>query len=143
MMRRYRFVEEGLTIGGVETEDVVRQTREHVKLWNRVDLMDECGGCNGGGNGGSGRERYLDVIEQRDKFLFEGLAQLLEMQTPGRERCEECVYRTSYGSERLGQFGGVRLCEGCKETWRVWIELLPQRAWAVFPELDGHQLLFT
>ncbi|KAL8387038.1 hypothetical protein RB595_010204 [Gaeumannomyces hyphopodioides] len=37
MMRRYRFVEEDLTIGRPETDAIVAQTRRNVKLWNRVD----------------------------------------------------------------------------------------------------------
>jgi len=37
MMRRYRFVEDGLMIGRPETDHVIAQTRQHVKLWNRVD----------------------------------------------------------------------------------------------------------
>ena len=40
MMRRYRFVEEDLSIGRTETGDVVAQTRRNVKLWNRVDASD-------------------------------------------------------------------------------------------------------
>jgi hypothetical protein len=40
MMRRYRFVEEGLTVGRLETEDVVAETRRNVKLWHRFDDSD-------------------------------------------------------------------------------------------------------
>jgi hypothetical protein len=36
-MRRYRFVEDGLMIGKPETTAVVKQARQHFKLWNRVD----------------------------------------------------------------------------------------------------------
>lgn len=36
MMQRYRFVEEGLTIGRQENKQVVDQTRQHFKLWNRL-----------------------------------------------------------------------------------------------------------
>ncbi|TLS25786.1 hypothetical protein PpBr36_06879 [Pyricularia pennisetigena] len=39
MMRRYRFVEEDLTIGKPETAAVVAQTRRNFKLWNRVDAQ--------------------------------------------------------------------------------------------------------
>ncbi|KAL8351287.1 hypothetical protein RB598_006188 [Gaeumannomyces tritici] len=41
MMRRYRFVEEGLTIGRAETDVVVAETRRNVKLWNRVDAVPQ------------------------------------------------------------------------------------------------------
>ncbi|TLD10184.1 hypothetical protein PgNI_05380 [Pyricularia grisea] len=39
MMRRYRFVEEDMTIGKPETAAVVAQTRRNFKLWNRVDAQ--------------------------------------------------------------------------------------------------------
>ncbi|MGW3635424.1 hypothetical protein ACWD7F_35700 [Streptomyces sp. NPDC005122] len=37
-MRRYRFVEDGLTIGTPETSEVVRAARANVKLWYRSDV---------------------------------------------------------------------------------------------------------
>lgn len=40
MMRRYRFVEEDLTVGKAETAAVVDETRHNVKLWNRVDAQN-------------------------------------------------------------------------------------------------------
>lgn len=46
MMRRYRFVDDALTIGNPETEQVVMDARAHVKLWNRVDQCAELAGEN-------------------------------------------------------------------------------------------------
>jgi hypothetical protein len=131
-MRRYRFVEEGLVIGKPETEEVVAQTRRNIKLWNRVDLKGEIRD-----DGAS----YRDAIKQEGRVLFEGLADLLELQDTDRERCRECRYRPSYGAERIGQFGGVELCEGCREGWADYIRSLPRRAAEAFPELRSTQLL--
>ncbi|OIW27381.1 hypothetical protein CONLIGDRAFT_633738 [Coniochaeta ligniaria NRRL 30616] len=131
MMGRYRFVEDGLTIGKPETEDVISQTRRKFKLWNRVDSGRECG---------PDEARYCEVIRQSGRLLFDGLADLLQRQEPGRERCDRCRYRMSYGAERSGEFGGVELCDECREGWRFYIESLPQRAAAAFPELHGTQL---
>jgi hypothetical protein len=38
VMRRYRFVEDGMMIGLPETSTVVKQARQNIKLWNRVDV---------------------------------------------------------------------------------------------------------
>ncbi|KAM7216474.1 hypothetical protein V8F06_008187 [Rhypophila decipiens] len=146
MMRRYRFVEEGLMVGKEEDEEVVSQTKKHVKLWNRVEIqLTEEGGneitedetLNGIENR---KVRYMHVIRNKDRLLFDGLAELLELQMPDRVRCSDCNYRSSYGSEGLGQFGGVQLCRECKEGWRVWIESLPRRAAEAFPELRETRL---
>jgi hypothetical protein len=39
-MRRYRFVEDGMMIGRPETTTVIKQARQHFKLWNRVDMQN-------------------------------------------------------------------------------------------------------
>lgn len=131
MMGRYRFVEEGLTIGRPETEDVVTQTRRHFKLWNRVDSRQESS---------ADQASYREAIRQSGRLLFDGLAELLQRQEPERGRCGQCRYRMSYGAERLGKFGGVELCDGCRELWRAYVESLPQRAAVAFPELRGTRL---
>ncbi|KAB5585819.1 hypothetical protein GE09DRAFT_1277277 [Coniochaeta sp. 2T2.1] len=130
-MGRYRFVEEGLTIGRPETEDVVSATRRHVKLWNRADLREGSGPDDGS---------YRQAIRQSNRLLFDGLPELLQRQEPGRQRCDRCRYRTAYGAQRLGELGGVELCSGCKVEWRLYIESLPRRAAEAFPELRGTQL---
>ncbi|KAH7350290.1 BcABA3 [Pyrenochaeta sp. MPI-SDFR-AT-0127] len=127
MMRRYRFVEDGLTIGRPETKQIITQTRQGVKLWNRVDVakkkVEEL-------------HRYEQIIARKDLLLFPGLASFL--QASENERCGECHYRDNYGADIVHKFGGVELCEECKLQWAAFIESLPVRAGNVFPELAGH-----
>ncbi|SPO06378.1 uncharacterized protein DNG_09067 [Cephalotrichum gorgonifer] len=123
MMRRYRFVEDNLTVGKVETEEVVVQTRENRKLWHRVDANEtyvEDG-------------RYREAIGQEKRVLFEGMADILDQNGDGR--CDDCVYRLTYGAESSGCFGGVVLCGRCREAWKSYMETLSERACAVFPIL--------
>jgi hypothetical protein len=126
MMRRYRFVEDGLMIGRPETEDVVAQTRQHVKLWNRVDAA-------GIQSSTTETARYRNVIAGSKKLLIDGLADMLEGSNEGD--CVDCTYRhnLSYGAQASEEFGGVKLCDGCKEEWRSYLESLPARAAKVFP----------
>ena len=127
MMRRYRFVEDGLVVGKAETEEVVSQTRRHFKLWNRVD-------ANRRFEFEDGRARYEDAIAREGGLMFPGLAELLE----GSDRqCGSCRYRLSYGAEVTGRFGGVELCEACREVWCEYVRSLPLRASRVFPVLAG------
>jgi hypothetical protein len=133
MMRRYRFVEEGLRIGMPETEEVVAQTRRNFKLWNRVDVKGpEVVGHNDAS--------YRDAVAQEGRLLFDGLAELLRLQDVDRERCGQCRYKASYGAETIGQFGGVELCRRCRQGWGEYIQSLPRRAAEVFPELRSTQL---
>ncbi|KAJ6622761.1 BcABA3 [Mycena sp. CBHHK59/15] len=127
MMRRYRFVEEDLTIGKPETKHVVMQTRANFKLWNRVDAtkmkdvsQEEI-------------QRYRDSVARSDELMFRGLAEFLE--TGGDGNCDTCRYRASYGAETTHRFGGVELCDGCRTKWGDFVESFPERAAQVFPEL--------
>ena len=128
MMRRYRFVEDGLVIGKAETTAVVKETRQNVKLWNRVDATGEYN---------SDDVQFSDAIAQSDRVMFTGLSELLDGDD---SKCHDCEYRTSYGAKGLKSFGGVELCMLCREDWRLYIESLPQRAAEVFPELADTQL---
>ncbi|MGW1373143.1 hypothetical protein ACWD6P_02545 [Streptomyces sp. NPDC002446] len=125
MMRRYRFTEEDLTIGRAETERVVRQTRGNFKLWYRVDANDT-----------SLPEHHLDeVASQQDRLFFPGFLTMLEnAQSP---RCPRCRYRTFYGAEASGRFGGVELCRECREEWRNYLMTFPDRAAQVLPITRG------
>ncbi|KAJ7078787.1 BcABA3, partial [Mycena epipterygia] len=127
MMRRYRFVDEGLTIGKPETEHVVSQTRANFKLWNRVDAN------KAKDVGEADIQRYRDVLARSEEVLFRGLAEILEIGGDGN--CDTCRYRASYGAEATHHFGGVELCDGCGVTWRDFLESFPERAAQVFPEL--------
>lgn len=122
-MRRYRFVEDGLALGKPETEQVVSDARKHVKLWNRVD-MDV---------GLAADDRYAAVVARKDELLFPGLAEMLEQGEKGH--CKDCLYPGVYGVQAAGQFGGVRLCDGCKAEWGDYMGSIFTRAVEAFPEL--------
>jgi hypothetical protein len=129
MMRRYRFVEEDMTIGREEDVSVVNQTRNNYKLWNRVDATKKAGKKD--------LARYEAMIARSDELMFPRLKEFLEQGGDGR--CDTCRYRSSYGALKDegsdGRFGGVELCQSCRLMWRNWLESFPARAAAVFPEL--------
>ncbi|KAF8210005.1 ABA 3 protein [Mycena galopus ATCC 62051] len=127
MMRRYRFVDENLRIGIPETEEVVSLTRANFKLWYRVDA-DKTKEVSK-----ESFQHYKDVLAASEDVLFGGLAQTLE--TAGDGNCDNCVHRTSYGAEDTHRFGGVKLCDDCRATWRHFLESFPDRAAKAFPEL--------
>lgn len=122
-MRRYRFVEEDLTVGKQEDVGVVEQTRNHYKLWNRIDR------CEGEAN----MPRYEGILAKSEELLFPGLANFIK--TGGDGHCEACVTKASYGAETVHRFGGVELCEKCKPQWREYLVSFPERAAKTFPEL--------
>ncbi|KAK3356499.1 hypothetical protein B0T25DRAFT_497092 [Lasiosphaeria hispida] len=130
MMRRYRFVEDGLVIGKPDTDHVVKQTRLHFKLWNRIDSTHEYHAESA---------RYLDALGRSDRLMFTGLVGLLEN---AAEKCTHCQYRQSYGAEGVGGFGGVKLCDPCHEDWQTFVESFPQRASATFPEIAHFKVEF-
>ncbi|KAJ7442388.1 hypothetical protein B0H11DRAFT_2348206 [Mycena galericulata] len=127
LMRRYRFVEEDLTIGKPETEHVVMQARANFKLWHRIDAHEMKNVTE------ESIRRYQDAIGRSDELMFPGLAELL--QTVGDGHCDTCRYRASYGAETTHRFGGVELCDGCKSKWGDYLESFPERAAQAFPEL--------
>ncbi|KAF7337041.1 Aba 3 protein [Mycena venus] len=130
LMRRYRFVEENLTIGTPETEEIVSQTRANVKLWYHIDASRMKDVSE------ESIQRYKDVLNRSEELLFPGLATILE--TADDRRCETCLYPNSYGTETpIHCFGGVQLCDKCKEEWRDFLESFPDRAAKAFPELVG------
>ncbi|CAG8961692.1 hypothetical protein HYFRA_00006232 [Hymenoscyphus fraxineus] len=148
--RRYRFVEDGLAIGKPETENVVHKTRQNFKLWNRTDAahISEFSPPNSPTQPKYLSEKmrnattlptqsktsyYSGVVTQRDRLMFNGLLEMLEIGES--EICKHCRYRQSYGAEGLGVFGGVELCGSCKEVWRQYMEDLLARAEGVFPDL--------
>lgn len=125
MMRRYRFVEEDLTIGKIEDMTVIDQTRRNFKLWNRVD---------GNGVVALNAERYDLAISRSDELLFPGLADYLE--NADNHRCNKCVYREAYGAKSSHCFGGVQLCGRCRSKWGQFLDTLPERTKKAFPDLD-------
>lgn len=127
MMRRYRFVEEGLTIGRPETDEVITQTRSNRKLWNRV-------GCNE--TSPTTSDRYKALAMRSDELMFPELLDFLE--AAGTDaRCAKCWYRETYGAKQIHQFGGVQLCETCRVAWREYANSIFVRSVQAFPELES------
>ncbi|KAK6502351.1 hypothetical protein TWF506_002932 [Arthrobotrys conoides] len=102
-MRRYRFVEDGLTIGRPENIQVVEAARQNVSLWYRVEADTKK----------SEIDRYSAFLAQKDKLMFDGLAERLE---------------------RSDAFSGVTLCVNCRQKWVEHVRSLPARAAKAFPE---------
>lgn len=127
MMRRYRFVEEGLTVGKIETDNVINQTRRNVKLWNRVDASDVQKKKE------EDIQRYRAIMSRSERLMYPGLADFLE--NKNGKVCTMCRSRESYGAETRHRFGGVDICRPCQDDWGVYLSSLPERAMKAFPEL--------
>ncbi|KAJ7676542.1 hypothetical protein DFH06DRAFT_1317175 [Mycena polygramma] len=127
LMRRYRFVDDKLTIGVPETEEIISLARANFKLWYRIEAnqMQDVSL--------ESVQRYKDVLTRREELLYPGLAKILE--TCGDGHCDKCLYPVSYGAAAMHCFGGVQLCDDCKAGWRDYLESFPDRAAAAFPEL--------
>ena len=125
-MRRYRFVEDGCTIGNQETAEIVSHARQNHKLWNRIDAVTSVR---------SKTIRYHQALESADLFMFDGLSDMLKADDD--RQCGECQFRISYGSNELHHFGGVKLCDGCKERWKIYMGQLPRRVASAFAEINN------
>ncbi|KAK6331990.1 hypothetical protein TWF718_002530 [Orbilia javanica] len=126
MMRRYRFVKDGLTIGKVpDSAQMVEAARSNVSLWYRVEAGTEK----------SEKDRYNVILAQKDKLLFDGLAERLERSDT--VHCKDCTLQNTYGASELYQFSGVTLCDNCRQKWVEHVRSLPARAMKAFPELKG------
>jgi hypothetical protein len=123
MMRRYRFVEDDLMVGRPETDHLVTQTRQNVKLWHRVDPLKT----------GNDQGRYRNVLARSDELMFPSLADMLR----DNGYCDTCRYRLRYGAESAGRFGGVDLCGSCRAEWQAYLRDFPARAHKVFPALSS------
>lgn len=142
-MRRYRFVEDNLSLGLGFTSDVAAQARQHLKLWNRLDAPPTAAtdqNQDQSHHDGAGKQeapahcdRYQSLVRDRaEELLFPGLADILER--AGTPHCDRCR-RASYGAEGVHGFGSVQLCPGCRAVWRGYVELLPERAKEVYQDL--------
>ncbi|EAT89295.1 hypothetical protein HBI56_025150 [Parastagonospora nodorum] len=129
-MRRYRYVEDGCTIGNQETAEIVSQARQNRKLWNRIDAVTSAH---------SSSNRYYQALESADILMFDGLSDMLTADDD--LRCGKCEFRNSYGSNELRHFGGVKLCDECKEDWKLYMEELPNRAARAFAEINSSAFL--
>jgi hypothetical protein len=120
LMRRYRYIEEGMTMGRVETEEVVEQTRQNVKLWYRNDPGDA---VDDG--------RYEAVMAKKEELLFSGFADMLSRRD--EEKCPTCVRSKFYGTNKVNEFSGVRLCSSCQEKWDAYLLGITERARSILP----------
>lgn len=130
MMRRYRFVEEGLVIGKAEDDSVIQGARKHEKLWHRLD-RDENKIIEG-------EQRLERILEMEDKLLFPGFAKLI------RE-----AGRADSPSELDGDlgkengFGGSLLTNSAAREWKTFVLGLKERVRRAFPEVDLEPTLPT
>ncbi|KAI4613609.1 uncharacterized protein J4E87_009737 [Alternaria ethzedia] len=127
IMRRYRFVEEGLTLGRPEDQRVIQQTRSNVKLWNRLDEQKKAKEQEK-----MSLEQYRHVLANEKVLLFNGLAPMLDKAEQGL--CNKCSYRETYGAPQAHTFGGVVLCNDCQQNWGDYTETVLQRMVTAFPE---------
>ncbi|KAF8214975.1 hypothetical protein K438DRAFT_1749083 [Mycena galopus ATCC 62051] len=125
--RRYRFVEEGLTIDVPETEEDMFLARSNVKLWHRIDANKRRDVSE------ENATHYSDVLARSEELLFLGLAEMLKESGDGI--CDTCLHRDSYGAETSHCFGGFQLCDRCKVDWRRYLESFPVLAAKAFPEV--------
>ncbi|KAJ7355886.1 hypothetical protein DFH08DRAFT_922757 [Mycena albidolilacea] len=128
LMRRYRFVEDGLAIGKPEDEHVVDQTRQNYKLWHRNDAKAEVKSEDR-----KGYRRYKYLVTERPELMYPELPEFLE--TGGDGSCSKCVHRDGYGARSVHVFGGVQLCDECRTKWGDYLNSFHTRAAKVFPEL--------
>ncbi|MCX4563834.1 hypothetical protein OHA02_47490 [Streptomyces phaeochromogenes] len=111
-MRRYRFVEDSLTIGNPETAQTVDQARKNVKLWYRLSSTLQ------------NNDHYQDILARQDRVLFPGFAAMLEN---AGQTCPDCEYPSQY-TPLPGQFAGVRVCAAHQEEFDTHLAELPGRA---------------
>ncbi|KAL5325376.1 hypothetical protein ACEPPN_006501 [Leptodophora sp. 'Broadleaf-Isolate-01'] len=128
--RRYRFVEDGLMIGRPETEEVVELTRGNFKLWHRVEET---------GTQSVMKESFADIMAQSDEHVFLGFSEIL--QNSAEKSCPHCSHAAFDSSMAIKQFGGIQLCDECRETWRSYMRAFPRRFGAVFPEINISALI--
>ncbi|MFI5867308.1 hypothetical protein [Streptomyces sp. NPDC051546] len=121
-MRRYRFVEDGLTIGEPETTQMVDYARRHAKLWYRLDAIPETDRAD---------EPFHKIMTDKDRLLFDGFADMLKR--PEEENCSHCHRQGVYGTDDLGQFSGVQLCSACLQDWTAYLTTFAARARGTLP----------
>lgn len=115
-MHRYRFVEEDLTIGRPENDEVKALAHQNAKLWFRDGRSDRLLADD---------RRYEYVMSQRKQLLFSGLGKILaDSRDTACSKCHQiCIFNE----------GGMHLCKGCERVWRVYLEMLPARVLSAFP----------
>ncbi|KAF7366653.1 putative aba 3 protein [Mycena sanguinolenta] len=126
-MRRYRFVEQGLTIGMPEDTRMVEETRKNAKLWNRMDGKEAV-------THAWDETSYLSALETEEKLMFEGFGDILRQGSA--HACKDCSKNSvDLAARQMYQFAGVHLCETCRREWDAYVRAFPHRAAEVFPVL--------
>jgi predicted metal-binding protein len=118
-----------LTIGMPEDTRMVEETRENIKLWNRVDSKEEAA------EHAWDETSYRRALEAEEEVMFEGFGDLLRQGS--RHACEDCNKNPVHlAAQQMYQFAGVRLCEVCRREWDAYVGTLPDRAVQAFPILQ-------
>lgn len=89
---------------------VVADARNGVKLWyrNDADLGQRIPDA-----------RYEDVLAGVGHLLYPELTEALER--PVENLCSQCIRSVFYGATATKEFGGVDLCDECREMWRSYV----------------------
>ncbi|MCC2280660.1 hypothetical protein LKL35_35450 [Streptomyces sp. ET3-23] len=120
LMRRYRFVENGLVVGLPESEGTVAAASQNVKLWHHL-----APGSSQAGETEVAGSYYRTVMAGERKWLFPGLANLLGQSNAAR--CPSCRPPEAHRAEETAGFGGMRLCNGCRSEWDAYLRDFPSR----------------
>ncbi|USP77882.1 uncharacterized protein yc1106_05156 [Curvularia clavata] len=134
MVRRYRFVEDGMTIGHPDNSSIMKKARQCSNLWGHRDTR-----CTEASRV-EDVERYKDVISRSAELMFEGLSEILE--SSDVIKCQQCQDNQSHEDPSYG-FGGVRLCAKCQDEWTAYVSTFPDRFANVFPEVKNMMLSQT
>lgn len=114
-MRRYRFVEDGLTIGKALDDEIIQEARRSVKLWYRLEGEKTCEVSD---------HRYAEILARKEELMFPELGQILS--AGNDEDCERCQFVEKNV-----------LCHICQKRWTNYLESLLYRAQNAFPEING------
>ena len=80
-------------------------------------------------------ERYNHLMARSDELMFNGLCEFLDASS--ENTCKGCQHRETHGAHTSFSFGGIKLCDGCKESWGAYIESFSARFADVFPEIKN------
>lgn len=125
-MRRYRFVEEDLTIGKPEDETVRDAAKKHVKLWHRLDFdlakqqLSEA--------------RLRKILSMQDRIFFPGFVDILE-QVKGNDSLLSTPDDPDASADGEHLFGGKIARATVAEQWGLYVLQLDARVKSAFPEV--------
>lgn len=126
MMDRYRFVEEGLTIGKPEDDEVRELACQNVKLWYRPLDRKRL----------AARDHRYELVQSKQKqLLFPGMMEFLERSAD--VTCGHCA-REGFGYEDDSKaLCGDSLSADSEQAWNSHFESLTDRVVSAFPQLKG------